>query len=197
VSGQLHASAALPPRKETPVPIGEEAGWVPEPVWTTWRREDSCPYRDSVVGICHYIGGNIFWILQFCQEDVSPKHLYATTRLHGVITQKVHSQNRQNCWTQFYAVHICISVSRRCHHCLASQFKPFTNSPKVKNKIEEHYLLGCDSLYSSRNILTFRRSLFSPISGLKINLSKQAACCTLLQNMGKFLPYYFIICPES
>jgi hypothetical protein len=23
-------------------------GWVaPEPVWTTWRRENSCPYRES------------------------------------------------------------------------------------------------------------------------------------------------------
>jgi hypothetical protein len=41
VSGQLHAPNALPP-----VPIGKEAGWAPEPVWT-WRGEKSCPYRDS------------------------------------------------------------------------------------------------------------------------------------------------------
>jgi hypothetical protein len=35
VSGQRHAPAALlPPRKGPPVPIGQEAGWVPEPVWT-------------------------------------------------------------------------------------------------------------------------------------------------------------------
>jgi hypothetical protein len=27
--------------KESPVPIGEEAGWAPEPVWTTWGRENS------------------------------------------------------------------------------------------------------------------------------------------------------------
>jgi hypothetical protein len=45
VSGQLHAPAALPPEKEPPVPIGYEAGWAPEPVWTTWRRENSWPYR--------------------------------------------------------------------------------------------------------------------------------------------------------
>jgi hypothetical protein len=27
--------------------VGEESGWAPEPVWTTWRGENSCPYRDS------------------------------------------------------------------------------------------------------------------------------------------------------
>jgi hypothetical protein len=33
VSGQFEAPAAIPPRKP-PVPIGWEAGWTPEPVWT-------------------------------------------------------------------------------------------------------------------------------------------------------------------
>jgi hypothetical protein len=47
VSGQLHAPAALPPGEKPPVPIGYEVGWTPEPVWTTWRRENSWPYRDS------------------------------------------------------------------------------------------------------------------------------------------------------
>jgi hypothetical protein len=42
VCGQLHAPAALPPGKEPPVPIGQEAGCAPEPVWTLWRREKSC-----------------------------------------------------------------------------------------------------------------------------------------------------------
>jgi hypothetical protein len=31
VGGHLHASAALP--------IGYEAEWAPEPVWTRWRKE--------------------------------------------------------------------------------------------------------------------------------------------------------------
>jgi hypothetical protein len=34
VSDQFHAPAALPP-----VPIAQEAGWAPEPVWTLWRTE--------------------------------------------------------------------------------------------------------------------------------------------------------------
>jgi len=39
VSGQFHAPAALPPEKEPLVPIGCEAGWAAEPVWTRWWRE--------------------------------------------------------------------------------------------------------------------------------------------------------------
>jgi hypothetical protein len=33
VGGQLHAPAALP-RERGPVPIAQEAGWTPGPVWT-------------------------------------------------------------------------------------------------------------------------------------------------------------------
>jgi hypothetical protein len=32
---------ALPPGKETPVPIGQEAGWTPEPIWTQRLEEES------------------------------------------------------------------------------------------------------------------------------------------------------------
>jgi hypothetical protein len=46
-SGQLVTQATLPREKELPIPIGEEAGCVTEPKWTTWRREKSRPYRDS------------------------------------------------------------------------------------------------------------------------------------------------------
>jgi hypothetical protein len=42
VSGQCHAPAALlPPGKGPPVPIGQEAGWAPEPVWTQRLQEKS------------------------------------------------------------------------------------------------------------------------------------------------------------
>jgi hypothetical protein len=42
VSGQLQVGVALPSWKEAPVPIGQEIGWAPEPVWTLWGREHSC-----------------------------------------------------------------------------------------------------------------------------------------------------------
>lgn len=38
-SGQLHVLAALPPGKESLVPIQQEAGWAPEPVWILWSTE--------------------------------------------------------------------------------------------------------------------------------------------------------------
>jgi len=44
VSGQQYAPAALYPRKD-PVPILQEAGWAPGPVWTGGK---SRPHRDSI-----------------------------------------------------------------------------------------------------------------------------------------------------
>jgi hypothetical protein len=42
VSGQRHAPAALlPPGKGPPVPIVQEAGWTPDPVWTQRLEEKS------------------------------------------------------------------------------------------------------------------------------------------------------------
>jgi hypothetical protein len=42
VSGQCHVPAVLyPPGKGPPVPIGQEAGWAPEPVWTQRLQEKS------------------------------------------------------------------------------------------------------------------------------------------------------------
>jgi len=43
MSGHLHAPAAIPPGREPLAPIGYEAGWAPEPVWTRWQGEKSRP----------------------------------------------------------------------------------------------------------------------------------------------------------
>jgi len=43
VIGQLHASAGLPPEKEPPVPVEQEAGSAPQPVWTFRIRKTSLP----------------------------------------------------------------------------------------------------------------------------------------------------------
>jgi hypothetical protein len=42
VSAELHAPASFITGESTPppvVPIVQEAGWAPKPVWTQWRRE--------------------------------------------------------------------------------------------------------------------------------------------------------------
>jgi hypothetical protein len=46
VSGLFHAPVALSPGIEPTVPIGCEVGLAPEPVWKTWKKENSWPYRD-------------------------------------------------------------------------------------------------------------------------------------------------------
>jgi len=51
VSGQLYSTDSLSSGKEPSIPIGYEAGWALQPVWTRWRREKNpCPYRESVAG---------------------------------------------------------------------------------------------------------------------------------------------------
>ena len=58
--GQRHALAALYPGKE-PVPIVQEAGWAPGPVWTgvknlapaEIRSPDRPPHRQSLYRLCY------------------------------------------------------------------------------------------------------------------------------------------------
>jgi hypothetical protein len=43
VSGHFQAPAALIPEMIPPLPIVQEAGWPPQPVWTLWRRQNHFP----------------------------------------------------------------------------------------------------------------------------------------------------------
>jgi hypothetical protein len=49
VGGEWSASrpGRFTPEKEPSVPIVQEVGWTPETLWTTWRRKNSWPHRDS------------------------------------------------------------------------------------------------------------------------------------------------------
>jgi hypothetical protein len=47
VSGQHHVLAALSRVKSPRYPLHRGAGWAPEPVYTLWRREKSCPCHES------------------------------------------------------------------------------------------------------------------------------------------------------
>jgi hypothetical protein len=68
VSGQLHAPTALIPEKSPEVPIGWEAGWGPEAVWTLQRREKNL----SLLGVVY--------------EQASPSPFAIPTDLSRLIT---------------------------------------------------------------------------------------------------------------
>jgi hypothetical protein len=69
-SRQLHDPAALPSEKHLSVPIGWEAGWPSEPVWTSWTREKFvCPagnWTPAVQPVAHCYKTIIifFWEVQ-------------------------------------------------------------------------------------------------------------------------------------
>jgi hypothetical protein len=66
VSGQLHASVALPPGKETSIPIGLEVMWAPQPVWTQWIGEKSfAPARNHS---CYHSVQNLFVFMSAVQK---------------------------------------------------------------------------------------------------------------------------------
>jgi hypothetical protein len=74
-SGQLHTLVSLPLDKEAPGPVGQEAAWIPELVWTIWQIDNSWPYWDSnsnssVVQpiVSHYTSSATmkFWFPIFC-----------------------------------------------------------------------------------------------------------------------------------
>jgi hypothetical protein len=89
VSGQRHAPAALlPPGKGLPVPIVQEAGWFPEPVWTQRLEEKSFAITVSpFLGIASVSPHNnwsnlVVWVLfQSCRYEIRRQFMQSTEHL--------------------------------------------------------------------------------------------------------------------
>jgi hypothetical protein len=81
VSGQPHAPIALPPAKLCAVPLGQEAGRAPEPVWTLWRREK----------FCH--AGNRAQAAQSIEDKYKTGHVQIITTNNYYIIAYFHSTN--------------------------------------------------------------------------------------------------------
>jgi hypothetical protein len=80
VSGQLHALAALIPRKEPPVPIVQDSGWAPEPShytdWATAAPHDlPVLYTKCDIPWTYYVywSSKFFLICELCRTVYSLK----------------------------------------------------------------------------------------------------------------------------
>jgi hypothetical protein len=122
VSDQLHALVALPPGKEHLVPIGEEAGWAPELVWATWRKQNLAPAgirtpgyqpvtRRSLRSIQEIWGNLLIHLPRFYSAMEGRSHwIFHLATWLGVF--RVHSLLSYQSWTK----HAVIStILRRSH----------------------------------------------------------------------------------
>jgi hypothetical protein len=81
VGGQRHAPAAFTSGKD-PLPIVQEAGWAPGPVWTG---AENSPNRDSIPGLSNY------WSL--CVFLYS---IYASVQYITIIIMIPNNMNKKN-----------------------------------------------------------------------------------------------------
>jgi hypothetical protein len=113
VSGQRHAPAALlPPGKGPPVPIVQEGGWAPEPVWIQRIEEKSfAPAGDrtpiarssasSQTLYCLSQPGSVEVLSSFIKKTVTDVQYrivcsLTTRKLHSYKTQSLLKQNSAN-----------------------------------------------------------------------------------------------------
>jgi hypothetical protein len=64
VSCQHHAPAALPRWETASLPIGQEAGWDPDPVWTWWLREYN-PFTalaGNWIPVVQLVASSLYWL---------------------------------------------------------------------------------------------------------------------------------------
>jgi hypothetical protein len=70
-----HPNRTLPPCKGPPVPIGQEAGWAPEPVWTQ-RKKSSASVGDRTPAIQS--------VVSHCTDRATPAPKLHTKKLHDL-----------------------------------------------------------------------------------------------------------------
>jgi hypothetical protein len=118
VSGQHHAPAVLYRRgKDPPVPIVQEAGWAPEPVWTQRLEEkssasvgDRTPVVQSVVklsypGPCLYGTGTITNMATKWKCDVIGIGKFKVVRICTSGTVQKSVAKSQNYWYSWPILH--------------------------------------------------------------------------------------------
>jgi hypothetical protein len=81
-SDQLHAPASLS-QKRTPVPTEEEAGWAPEPIWTSARKEqflDTAGIRSPDCPACSLVTGPVTKNFSYTQQAHNDVHVSKTCK---------------------------------------------------------------------------------------------------------------------
>ena len=70
VNGQLHAPAALPLEKLTPLSIGYAMAGLPKLVWTQWKREKNCSCHESNPDSPIIQSGDwsLYWVFCVCSR---------------------------------------------------------------------------------------------------------------------------------
>jgi hypothetical protein len=93
VSGQRHAPAALlPPGKGPPVPIGQEAGWASEPVWTQRIEEKSFAHTGNRTPIARLARSQTLYCLSYPGSLLLRLLLSFNNNNNKFYTEKVQKQ---------------------------------------------------------------------------------------------------------
>jgi hypothetical protein len=185
VRGQLHALATLPP-----VPIGWEAGWAPESVWTLWRKEKSCTAGNQTQAIQPIaIQTELSQLLAWGHDELK---LCNTVLFHHFLGRPQENHEDLNAPSKFWHGHspytsnlplnlTCLAISNRTLWLLPSSGKNwyFWLHNKLHH-VEGSYLPGNYAMQSGKSLLMFQRNTVLPFSELNSKPSKQQTASLLL-----------------
>jgi hypothetical protein len=156
VSGQRHTPAALlPPGKGPLVPIGQEAGWASEPVWTQEAigkmpcpRRESNPDRPVVQPVVRHYTAWANPAHHIMNSTVKKREKNFPTRYYCRWTISFHSRNNfmghDDQGTITSQVTSCTTHhSTQCHErwpflCILT-FHHFENNDNLSNRTSPHY----------------------------------------------------------